>query len=118
MALIAGSLPPQTCYGTPQQLLDLFAQYLSSPTQNVILEGTLTYNFPFSTSGTAQTATLSVAGASVGDPVLVGLPSIPTTGMIFDAYVSSANTVTVRCNYLTSGDPSSQTFKIKVLKVS
>ena len=118
MALIAGSLPPQTCYGTPQQLIDLFAQYLSAPTQNVILEGTLTHNFPSSTVGTAQTQTLSVAGASVGDPVLVGLPSSPTTGVVFDAYVASANTVTVRCNYLTTVDPGSQTFKIKVLKVS
>lgn len=118
MALIAGSLPPQTCYGTPQQLLDLFAQYLSSPTQNVILEGTLTFNFPSSGIGTAQTTTLSVAGASVGDPVLVGLPSSPTTGVVFDGYVASANTVTVRCNYLTTVDPGAQTFKIKVFKVS
>jgi hypothetical protein len=118
MALISGSLPPQTCYGTPQQLIDLFAQYLSVPTQNVILEGTKTFDFPSSTAGTAQVTTLSVAGASVGDPVLIGLPSTPTTGCVFDGYVASANTVTIRCNYLTTVDPSSQTFKVKVFKVS
>ena len=122
MALISGSLPPQTCYGTPQQLLDLFAQYLSPPTQNVVLEGSLTYDFPVTPNGivgTNSTATLSVAGASVGDPVLVGLPSSPTSGVVFDAYVASPNSVTVRCNYLTTtANPGEQTFKIKVFKVS
>jgi hypothetical protein len=122
MALISGSLPPQTCYGTPQQLLDLFAQYLSPPTQNVVLEGTLTNIFPVTPGGivgSRSTATLSVAGASVGDPVLVGLPSIPTSGVVFDAYVGSPNSVTVRCNYLTAtANPGSQTLKIKVFKVS
>ena len=118
MALISGSLPPQTCYGTPQQLLDLFAQYLSPPTQNVILEGSLTYNFPSQGVGTAAVTTLSIAGASVGDPVLIGLPSSPTTGVVFDGSVASANTVTIRCNYLGTIDPASQTFKVKVFKVS
>ena len=119
MALISGSLPPQTCYGTPQQLLDLFAQYLSPPTQNVILEGTLTnYNFPSGAAGAAATTTLSIAGASLGDPVLIGLPTSPTTGVVFDGYVASANTVTIRCNYLGTIDPPPQTFKVKVFKVS
>lgn len=31
MALIPGTLPSDTCYGTPQDLLELFAQYLSIP---------------------------------------------------------------------------------------
>ena len=31
MALIPGTLPSDTCYGTPQDLLELFAQYLSVP---------------------------------------------------------------------------------------
>jgi hypothetical protein len=119
MALISGSLPPQTCYGTPQQLLDLFAQYLSPPTQNVILEGTLTnYNPGTGNAGAFATATLSIAGASVGDPVLIGLPANPSTGVVFDGYVNAANTVTVRCNYLTTTDPAPQTFKVKVFKVS
>ena len=120
MALISGSLPPQTCYGTPQQLLDLFAQYLSPPTQNVVLEGSLTFDFPISTgAGNNSTTNLSVAGASLGDPVLVGLPTSPTSGVVFDAYVGAPNTVTVRCNYLNgNANPGSQTFKIKVFKVS
>jgi len=118
MALISGSLPPQTCYGTPQQLIDLFAQYLSVPTQNVILEGSKTHDFPTSAAGTAQVTTLSVAGASTGDPVLIGLPTTPQAGCVFDGYVASANTVTIRCNYIAAVDPGSQTFRVKVLKVS
>ena len=118
MALISGSLPPQTCYGTPQQLLDLFAQYLSTPTQNVVLEGSVTYDFPSQAIGTAATTTVNVAGASVGDPVLIGLPSSPTTGVVFDGYVASSNIVTIRCNYLGSVNPPSQTFRVKVLKNS
>jgi hypothetical protein len=31
MSLIPGSLPSDTCYGTPQELLELFAQYLDIP---------------------------------------------------------------------------------------
>jgi len=31
MSLIPGELPAGTCYGTPQELLDLFAQYLTIP---------------------------------------------------------------------------------------
>lgn len=31
MALIPGTLPNDTCYGTPQDLLELFAQYLDVP---------------------------------------------------------------------------------------
>jgi hypothetical protein len=31
MALIPGTLPSDTCYGTPQDLLELFAQYLDIP---------------------------------------------------------------------------------------
>lgn len=31
MALIPGTLPNDTCYGTPQDLLELFAQYLDIP---------------------------------------------------------------------------------------
>ena len=29
MALVSGKLPAGTCYGTPQQLLDIFSQHLS-----------------------------------------------------------------------------------------
>ena len=120
MALISGLLPFQTCYGTPQQMLDLFAQYLSSPTQNVVLDGELTTNFgglPAS-PGNSRTSTLSVAGAGIGDPVVVGLPANPPSGVVYDGFCAGANTVTVRANFISAQTPTTQTFKIKVLKVS
>ena len=81
----------------------------------------MVYNFPLQTNAgtTSLSSDLSIAGASVGDPVLVGLPSTPTAGVFFDGYVSAPNTVKVRCNHFAAGiDPSEQTFKIKVFKVS
>jgi hypothetical protein len=120
MALISGSLPPQTCYGTPQQMLDLFAQYLSIPTQNVILEKTFSTNFngtAVTTVPTQRTASVAVAGASSGDPVLIGVPNNPPSGVIYDGYASS-NTVYIRATFLTAQTPGTVTFKVKVLKAS
>ena len=119
MALIAGSLPPNTCYGTPQQLLDLFGSYLSLPGQNIVLEGKLTTNFSATgvqTVGATKTATLTVSGASQGDPVVVSFPS-STAGVIFDAFVSGANVVTIRCHYLQAITAIGQaTYTVKVFK--
>lgn len=117
MALISGSLPPQTCYGTPQQLLDLFAQYLSTPTQNVVLDYT-TDSLAFSTAatGTKQEHIFSIAGASIGDPVLIGLPSGIPTGVVFDGYVSAPNLVTLRANFYAAVTTFSASFKVKVFK--
>lgn len=100
MALISGALPPNTCYGTPQQLIDLFAQYLSLPGQNLILEEsasspTLTNNGTAPAVGVSCTFSVNVAGASVNDVVVVN-PSSPISQCIVDGYVSSSNVVTVR----------------------
>jgi hypothetical protein len=50
MALIPGTLPSDTCYGTPQDLLELFAQYLDVPAF------ALNSKVVFSTSSTGLTA--------------------------------------------------------------
>lgn len=119
MPLIAGSLPPNTCYGTPQQLLDLFGAYLSLPGQNIVLEGKINTNFGLSGAravGDTGTATLTVSGASQGDPVLISFPS-STAGVIFDAFVSGANVVTVRSHYLKAINAiSNATYTVKVFK--
>ena len=124
MALISGSLPPQTCYGTPQQMLDLFAQYLSSPTQNIILDsGSLSFP-PASAAGSkangsATDVIYDCAGSSTGDAVVVPVIS-PDTGLVFSGWVSTPNTVTIRCTNasgvsktLTTGQ---YNFKVKVIK--
>jgi hypothetical protein len=64
MALVPGTLPTGTCYGTPQDLLELFAQYLDLPSFTVstvvqVVEGSTT------TSVTVNTSTLTDTGLSV-----------------------------------------------------
>ena len=127
MALISGALPPNTCYGTPQQLIDLFAQYLSLPGQNLILEAkksspTLAGNTLTSgtmAAGTEVTFTVDVAGASLNDVVAVN-PSTKIDKCVVDGYVSGANTVTVRIMSLVSRNtiiPNLDYF-VKVMKFS
>lgn len=123
MALIAGALPPNTCYGTPQQLLDLFAQYLALPGQNLILEAkktspTLTGTQPLA-AGSSCTFTVDVAGASLGDLVVVN-PSSPIAECFVDGYVSSSNQVTVRilATKLQTSSLPNRDYYIKVLKYS
>ena len=70
MALIPGTLPSDTCYGTPQDLLELFAQYLDVPAF------ALNSKVVFSTSSVGLTAdvvwfdTGSGAPASATNPIL------------------------------------------------
>jgi hypothetical protein len=124
MALISGALPPNTCYGTPQQLIDLFAQYLSLPGQNLILEEssispTLTNNTTPPGVGVACTFSINVAGASVNDVVVVN-PSSPIPQCVVDGYVSGSNVVTIRVMPLVAQTVviPNKTYFVKVLKYS
>jgi trimeric autotransporter adhesin len=62
--------------------------------------------------------TITVTGAALGDPVELGVPnaSVPNGTAVFSAWVSSANTVSVRYCNLVSGDPASGTFRATVHK--
>jgi len=117
MALISGSLPPQTCYGTPQQMLDLFAQYLSSPTQNIIVDSP-SCTFAGTIPGTFfLDLTYGAAGASVGDIVVISLAGSTSQDIWFSGFVSSANQVTIRCHSNSSNTVVTTTaFRFKVLK--
>lgn len=121
MPLIAGSLPPNTCYGTPQQLLDLFGAYLSLPGQNIVLEGkkSSTFNTTAGTTmviGDTKTDTLTVSGASQGDPAIIGFPTNQPS-IVFDAFVSAPNIVTIRATFTKAvAMPTAQTYTVKVFK--
>ena len=85
-----------------------------------VLTGSATLDFPSTVAGAVSDLTMTVTGAVDGDPVSIGTPngSVPTNGTYF-AWVSSANTVTVRFanNSLTlSIDPASGTFKATASK--
>lgn len=83
---------------------------------------TASSNLNFGNINPAATATLTiaVAGAQVNDPVALGIPiaSMPDSRMDFQAWVSAANTVSIRVTNLTLGaiDPPVGTFKVAVLK--
>ena len=53
----------------------------------------------------------------MGDSVILGLPAAPLAGVAFNAFVISANTVTVRAmNYTASSkDPASATYRVTVI---
>lgn len=64
MALIPGTLPSDTCYGTPQDLLELFAQYLDIPA--VALQSKVF----FSTIAPTDTASIWVDTTTAVDPII------------------------------------------------
>lgn len=60
--------------------------------------------------------TITVTGAAVGDSVAMGLPAAPTAGIVFNAFVSAASTITIRAHNYTLGaiDPASATYRATV----
>jgi|GEM_PF-394991 len=85
------------------------------------LTATAALNFPSTLPGASATLTITVTGAADGDAVSLGVPNAAASigGANYSAYVSSANTVTVKLynsNGITSIDPASATFRVSVLK--
>jgi hypothetical protein len=84
------------------------------------LTGSATLNFASTAAGTSSDLTITVTGASDGDPVNVGVPNASTLANgVFTAWVSAANTVTVRftnTELINPLDPASGIFKVTVNK--
>lgn len=84
-----------------------------------VIKNTATLDFGSTAAGTSTDLTVTVTGASVGDPVGIGLPASPDANSCFTAWVSATNTVTVRFNnyqLLTAIDPASASYKVIVTK--
>ena len=82
---------------------------------------TATASLDFSSTSAQNSAdlTITVTGAADGDAVSLGVPNAAVNANTsFSAWVSAANTVTVRFNNYSSGavDPASGTFRVAVLK--
>jgi hypothetical protein len=79
-----------------------------------------TLDFPNTAAGTSNDLTITATGAAVGDMVLIGVPDAATAANgFFVAWVSAANTVTVRFlnNALLTGyNPASAAFKLIIWK--
>jgi len=83
-----------------------------------ILTGSNTLDFGSIASLGLEDLTITVTGAAVGDEVALGLPAAPTSGIIFNTFVSAADTVTVRAHNYTAGaiDPASATYSVRVFQ--
>lgn len=70
------------------------------------------------TLASTDSTAITVTGAAVGDPVIVGGPAAPDAKTAYTAYVSAADSVKVRFNNYSASsvDPASATFYVKVLK--
>jgi len=78
-----------------------------------------TLDFGSTAAQNSTDLTITVTGAADGDIVSVGMPNASTNAnSCFTAWVSAANTVTVRFNNYSGGtiDPASGTFKVRVFK--
>jgi len=84
------------------------------------LTATATLDFGSTAAGNATDLTITVTGAADGDAVSIGVPNGSTlSDGSFSAWVSAANTVTVRFtnnNLLSALDPASGTFRASVIK--
>jgi len=83
------------------------------------LTATKTHDFGSIAHGAQEETTITVTGAAVGDAVFVGAPAAIEADLSWCAYVSAADTVTLRLqNVASSGNtnPASATWRVTVLK--
>lgn len=73
-------------------------------------------DFPSISAVSQADLTITVAGAAVGDEVAMALPAAPTAGIVFNAFVSAANTVTIRASNITASpvNPAAATYGVLV----
>ncbi len=81
------------------------------------LIGSATLDFASTTTRTSRDLTITVTGATTNDFAIVN-PGTNNANTTYTAWVSAANTVTVRFNNYSGGtiDPASATFRVTVLK--
>lgn len=82
-----------------------------------VLTGTTTLAFPSIAAQSSADLTITVDGAEEGQVVALGIPAAIEAGLVFNAFVSAANTVTVRASNVTAGaiDPvDTHSFTVKV----
>ncbi len=86
-----------------------------------VLSSTATLDFPATAFGTNSDLTVTLTGAALGDVVTLGVPNAAATSAntCYTAWVSAANTITVRFNnysVATAYDPASAVFRVSVIQ--
>ncbi len=89
----------------------------SGSTMTELTAATAALNFGSIATTASADLTITVTGAAVGDFVVMALPAAPTAGIVFNAFVSAADTVTVRASNITASsvDPASATYGVVVI---
>jgi hypothetical protein len=82
-----------------------------------VLSGSASLNFGSIGAAAQADLTITVTGAAAGDEVIMALPAAPAAGLIFNAFVSAANTVTIRASNITAApvDPDAATYGVIVI---
>lgn len=81
-----------------------------------VLSAAATLNFGSILAAASADLTITVTGAAVGDAVDLGCPTAPDTSIVYNAFVSAADTVTVRAFNVgaIADDPASATYRVAV----
>ena len=92
----------------------------SGATITKILTATATLDFTSIGGGAQANLTISVPGAAVGDEVIMALPAAPAAGLVFNAFVSATNTVTIRASNITGSpvDAASASYGVIVINAA
>lgn len=82
------------------------------------LTGAAALDFASIAAAASEDKTITVPGAAVGEAVSLGLPAAPAAGLVFNGFVSAANTVTVRATNISAApvDAASATYRATVHK--
>lgn len=82
-----------------------------------MLSATAVLDFGSINAAASADLTIAVTGAATGNAVHLGLPAAPAAGIVWNAFVSAADTVTVRATNITAApvDPASATYRAVVL---
>lgn len=89
----------------------------SGATVSKLLSASASLDFGSISAGAQADLTITVTGAAAGNEVIMALPAAPAAGIVFNAFVSAANTVTVRASNISGSpvNPSPATYGVVVL---
>lgn len=106
-----------TTFSGPVRSLNGFIASDGSNTINKVLSGSASLNFGSISAVSQADLTITVTGAATGDEVIMALPAAPAAGIVFNAFVSAANTVTIRASNITASpvDPAAATYGVIVI---
>jgi hypothetical protein len=112
-----GSRPGSQAYDTTENLNDLITDVTAIRTSiGGVISGSATFNPADLADGAGETTTVTATGAALGDFALASF-SLDLQGITVTAYVSAADTVTVRLQNESGGaiDLASGTLRVRVL---